>query len=90
MFEALFSNPHIPTDTLKLKNKVLQQWYERLALKYFEDGLYQNARRSFRKAILCTPYRLQNLTLSLYILDSFLHTNWGKRVQQVNSKLRFY
>jgi glycosyltransferase involved in cell wall biosynthesis len=90
MFEALFSNPHIPTDTLKLKNKVLQQWYERLAFKYFEEGRYQDARLSFRKAILHTPYRLQNLILITCILDSFLSTNYGKRIRNLSSNVRSY
>jgi len=88
MYEKLFSDPHIPHYIKKLKRKVLEYWYERLALKYFEEGYLIEARRSFRRSILLTPWRLQNLTLIIYIIDTFLETDWGKSIQKSSIELR--
>jgi len=88
MYEKLFSDPHTPRNILKLRRIVLEYWYERLALKYFEEGLNLQARRSFWKAILLTPWRIQNLTLVMYIVDTLCTTNFGYSIQKLSFKLR--
>lgn len=88
MYENLFSNSQLPINISKLKGRVLGHWYERLAHLYLRESLYLDARRSFRQAIFLAPWRLQNLTLLLYILDCFFHTKFGHSIQLFSLKIR--
>ncbi|MCK4830610.1 glycosyltransferase, partial [bacterium] len=88
MYENLFSDLSPNIHMLRFKRSGLGYWHEMLAFSYFEEGLYQEARHSFLKSISFRPDRLQNITLTCYIIDTFLHTNLGKTIQKVGTKLR--
>jgi len=88
MYENIFFDSHISKSILRHRRVVLEYWYERLALKYFEEGFYLKARYFFRKAILLTPWRPQNVTLMIYIIDTFLHSNIGRCIQRLSIKTR--
>lgn len=89
MFNNFFlSLPLPPKYILEHKNKVLAFWNERLAHTYYKTKFMKEARYHFNKAIFWTPFRIQNLTLIFYIIDTIFGLKFGKIIQTASRSLR--
>jgi len=88
ILDEYFRSNLVPQYVRKHKNRILSYWHERTAHKYMELFSYDNARDYFRRSILLTPMRIQNITLCAYIIDTFIGSNFGKIIQSIGRKLR--
>jgi glycosyltransferase involved in cell wall biosynthesis len=89
MVNDFFLKPPFPPDHIMVhKNKVLQHWNERLAIEYFDANLMKEACNHFKKAIYWAPYRIQNLTLLFYIIDTIFGSRFGTFIQTISKSIR--
>jgi len=91
LFTDLFKEYTEYSEALPLqKNKVLCLKNERLAMAYYKNRSMREARKYFKRALCLTPFRFQNITLLLYILDTIFDTRIAPRWQEQNGKIRRY
>lgn len=83
-----FLNNRVPGYLHGHRRKILAYWHERTAHKYMDLHSYKNARDHLRKAIFLTPLRIQNITLCIYIIDTFFRSNIGRFIQSLSEKVR--
>lgn len=89
MFTSYFADTASTRNEILLhRNRVLEHWNERLALKYFDMKLMKEARNHFLISISLTPRRFQSFTLLAYIVDTLIGSNLGRNVQLIGKKLR--
>jgi len=89
IFDNFFNLPDIhPSYLMKHKNSVLQYWNERLARAYFHKHMMREARTHFIKAIRHKPFRIQNIALTAYVVDTYITSNLGFTLQSINKIMR--
>jgi len=89
IFTNIFALPNMyPSNLMKHKNTVLQYWNERLARAYFHKNMMKEARTHFIKAIRYKPFRIQNIALTAYVVDTYITSNFGFTLQSINKKIR--
>lgn len=93
LYEDLLNNvSSLPDGILKNRGKLLREKNERLAMSYYNAKKMTEARRYFIKAICSRFFRIQNLTLFAYIIDTLGGTHCGKYLQSFSNKVqsKFY
>lgn len=87
ILKKYFQRSDIPQSVKEHEKKVFSYWHERTAHKYMNLSLKKEARYHFKKAIYSSPLRIQSITLSAYIIDTFIGSNLGKTMQTLRGRL---
>lgn len=83
MYRHILSQNYLPKNISELKGEIFEHWYERLALHHFVNKSYKLARKWFLKAFIASPWRIQNLYLIIFIIDTYLQTNISRKIRKL-------
>jgi len=73
----------LPYNVIKEKNNILGFLNERIGHYYLLTKQMKNARKYFIKSIILRKFRIQNIIILCYIIDTITYSSFGKSIQEL-------